>query len=340
MSENVSASMINTKSVPTNRNVVSVNPMSQVEVVVEGNDENTKVWENSISFEFPIVSVDTSGNMVVCHIGSPHNGYTIKTHQKNNMLHGDATLYNSDGRVIAVFTYQQGVENGKCTFYYSSGSIFFTGFLNNGYRHGLGVEYREDGSRSYDGFFKNGRPAPNIKEKYDGRNYWTEKDDFGNMVSLFQIDKNGLNHGVCYFYKNGVISYISKWNHGEEVEILKRFSGTTMRMFKNGCEIYRGGYRKKSDYEYIPDVPQNTSSIQKYMVADKREYEMSVLKLIISTLTSLSFIDLFVYCILVFFTNDIIVEKCIWMAYTCAVLMSICIFCILLLCCKKVKKSK
>ena len=73
MSENVSASMINTKSVPMNRNVVSVNPMSQVEVVVEGNDENTKVWENSISFEFPIVSVDTSGNMVVCHIGSPHN---------------------------------------------------------------------------------------------------------------------------------------------------------------------------------------------------------------------------------------------------------------------------
>ena len=65
MSENVSASMINTKSVPTNRNVVSVNPMSQVEVVVEGNDKNTKVWENSISFEFPIVSVDTSNKTVV-----------------------------------------------------------------------------------------------------------------------------------------------------------------------------------------------------------------------------------------------------------------------------------
>lgn len=337
MSEHASASMVSTGPAFTTKNVVSVNPVNQIEVVVEGNDENTKLWENSITFEFPIVSVDILDNMVVCHVGSPHNGYTICTNQKNNMLHGDATLYNSEGKVIAVFTYQQGVERGKCTIYYSSGSIFFSGFLNNGYRYGFGVEYRQDGSRSYDGFFKNGRHAPNIKKRYDGTSYWIEKDDCDNTVSLLLLDDYGLNHGVCYFYKNGVISYISKWIHGEEVEVLQRFSGSTMKTYQNGRVVYQGGYRKKSDYEYVPEVLRNSPI--KNPSAEK-QYMMSLLKLIISTLTSLSFIDLFVYCILVLFTNDIIVEKCIWMAYTCVVLMSVCILCILILYCMKAKKSK
>ena len=339
MSGRVSVKELTTKTVPTNTIVVSTNSLSQVEVVVDENDDNTKMWENSVTFEFPIVSVDTSNKTVVCHIGSPHSGYTIQTHQKNGMLDGEAKIYNTDGRIIGIFTYQRGVEDGKCTFYYNTGNIFFTGFLKNGYRNGFGVEYQKDGSKSYDGLFKNGRQAPNISKKYDGTNHWVEKDDFRNVVSVIQIDENGLNHGICYFYKNGAISYISKWKHGEEVEILQKFSGSTMRLYKNGREVYQGGYKKKSDYEYIPASSSAADKNYKSQDELKREYKASKFKLVISTLTSLAFIDLFVYCILVFFSNDIVVEKCIWMAYTCVILMSICIFCILLMVCNLMKKQ-
>ena len=307
---------------------------------VENRKEDLSIWNNCICSEFPIINKTIIKKQAICEVGSPHLGYTIKASVKNGLLEGNATIEDPSGITVARLTYEKGIENGKCTLYYKSGKVYFIGYFQNGYRSGIGKEFNEEGDVMYDGFYRNGIRETHIVKRNDRCEYWNELDDLRRLVSVCSKDDLGRNDGICYFYLNGKISYISRWNHGEEVEILKRFSGTTMRMFKNGCEIYRGCYRKKSDYEYIPDVPQNTSSIQKYMVADKREYEMSVLKLIISTLTSLSFIDLFVYCILVFFTNDIIVEKCIWMAYTCAVLMSICIFCILLLCCKKVQKSK
>ena len=112
-----------------------------------------------------------------------------------------------------------------------------------------------------------------------------------------------------------------------------------MRLYKNGREVYQGGYKKKSDYEYIPASSSAADKNYKSQDELKREYKASKFKLVISTLTSLAFIDLFVYCILVFFSNDIVVEKCIWMAYTCVILMSICIFCILLMVCNLMKKQ-
>ena len=72
------------------------------------------------------------------------------------------------------------------------------------------------------------------------------------MVSLFQTDDNGLNHGICYLYYDGKISKISRWEHGKETELLKEFNGHKMKVFKNGEETFSGRYRKESDFEYVP----------------------------------------------------------------------------------------
>ena len=231
-------------------------------VTIDSNEENTDIWNNCISSEFPIINVDMNEYEAICQIGSPHQGYTLKTSQKNDILDGDAFLYDYDNRVVAIFTYQEGVENGKCRMYYRSGEIYFSGFLREGYRNGPGVEYRKDRSVIYEGFYKNGRQAPNIKLRLDGSNYWDEKDQYGEMVSMFQIDDIGLHHGICYIYYNGEISKISRWKHGKEMELLQKFDGLTMQMFENGKEVFSGRYYRKSDFEYVPIYPTETNTVR------------------------------------------------------------------------------
>ena len=233
-----------------------------ISVTIDSNEENTEIWNNCISSEFPITYMDMDKYGAICQIGSPHQGYTLKASQKNDILDGEAFLYDYDNRIVANFTYQEGVANGKCKMYYRSGEIYFSGFLQEGYRNGPGVEYRKDGSVIYEGFYKNGRQAPNIKQRSDGSNYWDEKDENGRMVSMFQIDDIGLHHGICYIYYNGEISKISRWEHGKEMELLKNFNGLTMQVFKKGKEVFSGRYSKQSDFEYVPIYTTKTKSVR------------------------------------------------------------------------------
>ena len=236
-------------------NPISADNAPVICVTIDSNEENTDIWNNCISSEFPIIYMSVDKYEAICQIGSPHQGYTLKASQKNDILDGYALLYDYDNRIVANFTYQEGVANGKCKMYYRSGEIYFSGFLLEGYRNGPGVEYRKDGSAIYEGFYKNGRRAPNIKQRSDGSNYWDEKNKYGEMVSMFQIDDIGLYDGICYIYFNGEISKISRWEHGKEMEILKKFDGLTMQMYENGKETFSGRYYRKSVFEYVPIYP-------------------------------------------------------------------------------------
>ena len=240
-------------------------------VTIDSNEENTDIWNNCISSEFPIIYTSVDKYEAICQIGSPHQGYTLKASQKNDILDGEAFLYDYDNRIVANFTYQEGVENGKCKMYYRSGEIYFSGFLREGYRNGPGVEYRKDGSVIYEGFYKNGRQAPNIKLRSDGSNYWDEKDENGEMVSMFQIDDIGLYHGICYIFNNGKISKISRWEHGKEMEILKKFDGLTMQVFENGKETFSGRYYRKSVFEYVPIYPTEIETESDSIISKKEK---------------------------------------------------------------------
>ena len=57
------------------------------------------------------------------------------------------------------------------------------------------------------------------------------------------------------YYYYGKISKISRWEHGKEIEILKKFDGLTMQVFKKGKEVFSGRYKKQSDFEYVPIYP-------------------------------------------------------------------------------------
>ena len=61
-----------------------------------------------------------------------------------------------------------------------------------------------------------------------------------------------MNDGTCYFYENGNIKSISKWEDGEEIETINKFNGNRMTAFRDGEIVYSGKYVKLTDVKYIP----------------------------------------------------------------------------------------
>ena len=53
----------------------------------------------------------------ICQIGSPHQGYTLKASQKNDILDGYALLYDYDNRIVATSLIRKELRmvNVKCT---------------------------------------------------------------------------------------------------------------------------------------------------------------------------------------------------------------------------------
>ena len=232
--------------------VVEVANVPKTSFGVENSKEDLSIWNNCICSEFPIINKTIIKKEAFCEVGSPHLGYTIKASVKNDLLEGDATIEDPSGTIVARLTYEKGIENGKCTLFYKSGKVYFVGYFQNGYRSGIGKEFSEEGVVMYDGFYRNGIRESQIVKRSDRCEYWNEFDDLGRLVSVCGKDDLGRNHGICYFYSNGEISYISGWNHGEEKEILHEFEGDRMRSYEKGKVVYEGKYTKRSDFEFCP----------------------------------------------------------------------------------------
>ena len=212
--------------------------------------EDTINLDNCISDEFPIIDIDINQRVATCKIGYPRNGYTILTSTKKNKLDGEATIYTPDNIRIATFTYKEDEATGKCIFYYRSGKPLFQGYLKNGYRDGFGVEYNEEGGIAFSGFFKDGYQNPFITRSEEDSNLWYERDQFGNLISICNKDENGRNHGKCFFYDHGELSYISVWEHGKEIETTHIFDGNTLTIYKDGKIDYQGNYVMTSEFEF------------------------------------------------------------------------------------------
>ena len=234
--------------------VVEVANNPKTSLGVENRKEDLSIWNNCICSEFPIINKTIIKKQAICEVGSPHLGYSIKASVKNGLLEGNATIEDPSGTLVARLTYEKGIENGKCTLYYKSGKVYFEGYFQNGYRSGIGKEFSEEGDVIYDGFYRNGIREAHIVKRNDRCEYWNEFDDLRRLVSVCSKDDLGRN-GICYFYLNGKISYISRWNHGEEKEVLHVFEGDRMISYKKGKVVYEGKYTKKSDFEFCPYIP-------------------------------------------------------------------------------------
>ena len=123
-----------------------------------------------------------------------------------------------------------------------------------GYRNGRGIKYGKKGEIMFDGFYKGGKRNPKIQRNREHRKYWNEIGGSGQISCICKKNYRGLNDGTCYFYENGNIKSISKWEDGQEIEIINKFYGNQMTAFRNGEIVYSGKYVKLTDVKYIPTL--------------------------------------------------------------------------------------
>ena len=214
---------------------------------------DTHIWNNFIPSEFPILIMNIEDGVAICDIGKPHIGYTIKAPVvHDDILDGEAQIYDPNGQLYAEFHYDRGEITGECKLYYESGELYFDGYFEKGYRSGRGIEYSKSGKKEFDGFYKNGRRNPKIERNKKHYRYWNEVDDSGKNLCICKKNYKGLNDGVCSFFENGKIYKISKWRDGEEVAIWYEFQGSDMVIYECGRIGYKGPYKRVTDFQYIP----------------------------------------------------------------------------------------
>lgn len=166
-------------------------------------------WEADFSSQFPVSSISHQDGAAVLNVGSPHEGYTIETHVKDNKMYGKSSLFSKDNILVAELNFEAGIANGSCTLYDSAGNLFFDGYFSNGYRSGIGKEFDNAGNIIYDGCFKNGKRYVNLVRLDEMEGYWKEYSEDGTLLNISQINiETGEKEGICYYYENGKISHI------------------------------------------------------------------------------------------------------------------------------------
>ena len=222
-----------------------------IEVQQPKKDKRGSCWERNVADEFPIESIMENNGETVVHVGKPHQGYTIITNLVNSKMNGTSRIYSEKKVLIARLQFMDGIANGHCTLYDEYGNLYYKGYFANGLLEGRGTRYDELGKFESEVFYKQGKQL-NIIPMEKKKGYWKELDSEGNIISVCQKDEQGKNEGICYFYTNGHIQRISKWNHGEEREYLKVFN-EKMTEYKSGRKVYQGGYIDSIELNYPRD---------------------------------------------------------------------------------------
>ena len=158
--------------------------------------------------------------------------------------------YYDNDQISQISKFENGVEtpySGYIKLFDEPHKLWFEGFVENGYRQGKGKEYNKNGSITFEGFYERGKKL-RLYRMEEMKGYWKEIDEDNTLIRICQKDDEGLNNGICYMYTNGVISRISYWENGKEVQLLKQFFGQTMIEYQDGKKKYQG------EYKYLPNV--------------------------------------------------------------------------------------
>ena len=223
--------------------IIEVGPLNESHELVMESGSEVDIWNWCITNQFPISTIEKiDSENVILNIGSPHQGYTIQTKMRDGKLNGKATLKTMKNAIIAEFEYRSNELKGQCKLYYDSGELYFEGNLEDGYRQGPGKEYDENGNVIFEGYFEKGCRG-NHCERMDGmKGYWKELDGNGNVISICQKNKNGMNKGLCYFFESGSLDRVSICKNNKEISIVYRFENGKMIEYKDGVKCFEGYY--------------------------------------------------------------------------------------------------
>lgn len=205
-----------------------------------GNQADVDTWKHCLYDQFPTSNIQYKDGGVEVTVGVPHSGYTVETNLLNDNFNGASIIRTPGNVVFAKFEYVNGKATGACELNYEDGKLFFRGYLKDGYREGLGTEYDKNGNVIFNGNFHKGVRGTKTT-KLNG--FTVESDSSGNPVLAYKENKNGLKHGMCYYYLNGNVSRGEEWENGKMKRVVKEFNGNTMVEYdKKGNKVYEGSY--------------------------------------------------------------------------------------------------
>ena len=168
---------------------------------------------------------------------------------------GICYFYDDKCHISRISKWENGEEIGDCGYceiFDENSRIWYKGYFENGIQDGYGKEYDEKGYVVFEGFYDKGKKL-NIVRMKEKRGYWKEYDEKGKLMSISERDIFGRKTGICYFYDDKChISKISTWVNGEEISILKQFSGNIMIEYIDGIRRYEGCFRDsfRDNYPY------------------------------------------------------------------------------------------
>ena len=166
---------------------------------------------------------------------------------------GICYFYDDKCHISRISKWENGEEIGDCGYceiFDENSRIWYKGYFENGIQDGYGKEYDEKGYVVFEGFYDKGKKL-NIVPMKGKRGYWKEYDEKGKLMSISERDIFGRTTGICYFYDDKChISKISTWENGEEISILKQFSGNIMIEYIDGIRRYEGCFRD-SFYDFF-----------------------------------------------------------------------------------------
>ena len=144
---------------------------------------------------------------------------------KDNLYHGQGTLYYEDGKIEYQGEWKCGLKYGLGTQYFTNGSVHYEGEWKDGLYHGQGILYDRIGKVSFKGVWKDGRPF--FYGKYnDADSLYMVEIDVGNPVNYEYIRnssgvkyhgevKNGIQNGYgTQYFEEGKIEYQGEWKDG------------------------------------------------------------------------------------------------------------------------------
>lgn len=258
-------------------------------------------WKHCIYDQFPTSNIQYKEGKVEVTVGVPHSGYTIETSLLNDNFNGTSIIRTPGNVVFAKFEYVNGKATGACELNYEDGKLFFRGSLQDGYREGVGTEYDRNGNVIFNGNFSKGVRGTRTTKV---GSYIVESDATGNLVSAYKENKEGLKHGMCFYYLNGNVTRGEEWEKGEMKRIVKEFNGNTMIEYdKKGNKVYEGGFVDSLEKGYArtkKGAISRTNSKRNENVLQKSSCMSNFGKIVVSSIVVLIVLALTILCILYF----------------------------------------
>ncbi len=266
------------KNISIYRNGIPSHNVKKQKAVQEINKKYFNLY--NIDINKPVKRTKTSkGSLTQLTYYYPNGAVLLTESLQDGMLHGERKLYSLSGQVMQVANYKNNIPHGEYIAYTITGLPFEKGTYTNGEKTGVWTskkgldyvyEYDDKGKLTYMSY---STFTGKLRQEYfyppEGEYYIKYDTLSGKVESEYKKNKNGKQHGTCYFkYKGTQIygNYLNGYKHGKwqdfdlEGRLVKTYFYDYGREVQNPVDIDPDACECKSEFNpkngsiYFPSI--------------------------------------------------------------------------------------